>query len=272
MYDLVTVESFDLEKTYEYILSIQVRLDGFSFSIYNPEEKKILAFKSNSLNISNSKLIERRFKEWYKGEELLHHPYKKTRLIVFNKNFSLVPVTYYENHSKEDFARILFHNSSRLEYGENLVEDLNAKLLFALPEGLNKTIAKTIGECDILHPIKQLIKYLLANKPQPSLALLFEKQHIYLVAVQNGNILLTNTFKVNHINDILYYTLTALKQLNINPKATTLFCTGNSEYTTEAMLQLTNRFKKLVNIHPDYTIDNNTDSEDFLVNNALLFL
>ena len=56
MHDLVTEESFDLEKTYEYILSIQVSLDGFSFSILDITRKKYLALKSYP-NIKNQQTV-----------------------------------------------------------------------------------------------------------------------------------------------------------------------------------------------------------------------
>ena len=71
MSELVSYEWFDIEKTYKYILSIQVSLDGFSFSVLSQHEDNVLAFKTNQLKISSAALIPRRFNDWLESEELL---------------------------------------------------------------------------------------------------------------------------------------------------------------------------------------------------------
>jgi hypothetical protein len=58
MFDFV-IDSFDLEKTNEYILSIQINLDGFSFSIYSPVENKFVGSKVVPLKISNEFILNR---------------------------------------------------------------------------------------------------------------------------------------------------------------------------------------------------------------------
>ena len=52
MYDLVNETGFNLEKSQEYILSIQISLDGFSFSVVSPSDNKLLAFKKKTTGTS----------------------------------------------------------------------------------------------------------------------------------------------------------------------------------------------------------------------------
>ena len=137
-------ESIDLENTFEYILSIQVSLNGFSFSILYPIENKVLAFKNSPLKISNSGLLARRFKDWYESEEILHRNYQHTKLIVFSDKFTLIPEHLATPSSKEEVSHILFQDGSKLKFAENMVKPLKAKLLFTLPEGLS---GKTANQC-----------------------------------------------------------------------------------------------------------------------------
>ena len=154
MSELVSIESFDIEKTYEYILSIQVSLDGFSFSILSQHENEILAFSTNQLKISSTALIARRFNDWLESEELLKKPFKKIRVVVFSQKFTLIPEEYFREGLKQEIPPLLFGEDDEHEIAENAIGELATRLIFALPTGLNKVISEQIGECEIVHPVK----------------------------------------------------------------------------------------------------------------------
>ena len=76
MYDLVNETSFNLEKSQEYILSIQICLDGFSFSVVSPYDNKLLAFKSKPLEVNDEKLVAKYFKEWVDSNDIFQNSFK----------------------------------------------------------------------------------------------------------------------------------------------------------------------------------------------------
>lgn len=242
MHDLVTEQSFDLEKTYEYILSIQVSLNGFSFSVMLPENEKLLAYKSHTIKISSIALLTRHFSEWFKTEEIIQKPFKKNRIIISNEFFSLVPDVFFQESLKSLFPQLLYDEKNSVELAENVIPKLNAKLIFALPDGFNETIQSNIGECEIIHPVKLILNHLPEIPNENGLVLFFDSKNFYTILFNKQEVLLVNNFKMAHETDVLYYVLSMLKQLNISTKATAIFITGLSEYKDEIENKLKNIF------------------------------
>ena len=243
MHEFVTDKSFDLERTYEYILSIQVSLDGFSFSVVCPAENKLMAFKSTLLKISSNSLISRHFKEWINSEELLQKPFKKTRIIVFSNKFTLIPEKYSSDELKKEIPHLLFEENSELEIAENIINNLEARLIFTLPNGLNNVIREQIGECEIIHPIKIVTNDLSETESKNRLLIIFDSENFYVMLFNKNKILLSNCFKQSHANDIVYYVLTVLKQLDIEPQTTELLYAGKLNQEDEII----NILKKYIN-------------------------
>lgn len=248
MYDLVTDKSFDLEKTYEYILSIQVSLNGFSFSILSSAEDKILAFKTIRLKISNSALISRRFKEWLESEEILKKPFKKVRIIVFSKHFTLVPEKYSHNNLKLEIPKLLFEENTDLEVAENVISTLKTRLLFTLPNGLNSIVQQQIGECEIIHPVKIILNKLPKTEKENGLVLLFDTNDFYLILFNKSKVILTNSYKIANKNDALYYILTTLKQVSVALSQTELYLTESEYNLSEYKESLQPYFKEIRNL------------------------
>jgi hypothetical protein len=244
MHDLETDESFDLNNTYEYILSIQVNLDGFSFSVVCPKKNKLVAFKNSLLKISNYSLITRRFKEWIDSETLFQKPFKKIRIIVFGNKFTLIPEQFSGKELKKEIPSLLFEGNNDLEIVKNSLNKQEAQLLFALPNGLNRVIKEQFDECEILHPIKIATNLFLETEKDYSLLLIFDSNNFYLTLFNKNNILLTNSFSWAHSNDAVYYVLTVLSQLGIEPQSTDLLYAGKVDKEDETIMILEKQFNK----------------------------
>jgi hypothetical protein len=237
MHELVTDNSlFDLEKTYEYILSIQVRLDGFSFSILS--NNQLVAFKSVQLKISSNSLITRHFTEWIKTEELLQKPFKKISIVIFSEKFSLIPEDYFQESLKTEISKLLFDRDDKPEIAVNSISKLKTRLIFTLPKGLNSVIQENIGECEIIHPVKTVLNNL-PETDKNGLVLLFNKNSFYAVLYNGNKVLVANSFKTTHATDVVFYLLTMLKQLEIQTSEIALFITesANKLPGIEAALQ-----------------------------------
>jgi hypothetical protein len=221
MHNLVTDRLlFDIEKTYEYILSIQVRLDGFSFSILSNNQS--IAFKSVQLKISSNTLITRHFAEWTEQEELLQKPFKKISIVIFTEKFSLIPDDFFKESLKIEISELLFGENYETEIAVNSISKFGTRLIFALPKGLNKVILEKFGECEIIHPVKTVLNNL-PETEKNGLVLLLNKNSFYAVLYNSNNILLANSFYTAHATDVVFYLLTMLKQFGIQTSQTGLF-------------------------------------------------
>jgi len=246
MYGLVTDKSFKVEKTFVYILSIQVSLNGFSFSILSQTEDKLLAFKAEPLKISNPALISRRFEEWVNSEELLKKPFSKIRLIYFSKQFSLLPDQYSQKDVKLKTGEFLFEDSSKQEIAENVIQIFNSKLLFCLPKGFNQVVQDQIGEHTVVHPVKIVLNNLPKINEGIGLVLLFDVNNFYLVLFDDSKVLLTNNFNIANENDALYYVFSTLKQLFVPASQTHLYL-SDSQSNLTTYKELFQRYFKEIN-------------------------
>ena len=211
MHELVTDEYFDLEKTKEYILSIQVSLGGFSFSIICPNEKQLLALQNTPLTISNEKFISRRFNEWVNSVDLLQKTYKETRIVVASEFFTLVPEAFYDEQKNREIIYPILEVDATEKIVDNKLENFDSRLLFAIPPRLGDNLENVT----FLHPVKLLIENQTITNSQNELILWFTPGGCYLILYDSKQILLANHFKITHENDVIYYVLTTLKQLGI---------------------------------------------------------
>ena len=238
MHEFVTDKSFDLKKTFEYILSIQVSLDGFSFSVVCPTKNKLLVFNHTPLKISSESLITRRFNDWISSESLLSRTFKKVRVILFSKEFTLVPEKYFNSEIKAEIPDLLFENKKDTEIAENIIIDQKSRIIFSLPNGLHKVISEHFGECEIIHPIKLVANQHFKTDKEYDLNLIIETGNFYITLLKDDKIFLSNNFDYTHTNDLIYYVLTILKQLSISPKETELVYSGTlKDKNTLSVLQ-----------------------------------
>ncbi len=264
--------SFDLKKSKEYILSIQVSLDGFSFSVVRPSDQRLLCFKKSELKISSLSLLARRFKEWTDSENILQNSFQKTRIIVFSDKFTLVPSKFYDSEHNNLFTNILFENGSNLNMAENRIEKINASLLFNIPEELEKTIHEVYEECEIIHPLSLIAEHFPEDEEGKSLVLFFNDKNLYFVLFENRSLMMANNFRINHANDIIYFVLTTLKQLGIATKEIKLSYAGKSPYSSGAQTNLKETFLSVREILPSGLNTNNTISDQLINEHLIQFL
>jgi hypothetical protein len=255
MHGLVTDEYFDLEKTKEYILSIQVSLGGFSFSVIHPNENRLLALQHTPGTISNERFISRRFNEWLESEKLLQQSYKETRIIVSTEKFTLVPEMFYNEQKKREIMHPVLETDATGNIGVNRIETFETRLLFAIPPQLETTL----DHATLMHPVKLLIE----NRPkitaENGLILWFNSGGCYLVLYKANQLLLTNYFKITHENDVIYYVLTTFKQLGVAPGKTELQM-GGEMAEKESIQNLLKKYFSSVNfLKPKGEIQINTE-------------
>ena len=256
MFDFDTDAAFDIEKTSEYILSIQVSLDGFSFSVAQPDENRMLAFRHTPLMISSEAILSRHFDAWAQAQNLLQKPFQKTRLIVFSPRFSLIPEMFYHEDMKEAVSQKLFGKDDELEIAENFIEQMKARLIFALPAGLNETAQKFFEGCKMVHPLKLILNNPPETEQDYSLSLLFDAQNFYAVLREQNRVLLVNNFKIAHIADVVYFALNTLQQLKIPPRNTELFLSGSCTDTESMANGLMPYFEKISFLKPVAKLQN----------------
>ncbi len=240
MYDFID-DSFSRKNSHEYILSIQVNLNGFSFCI-RELSGRMLCFKHIDLKISGDQFISRRFADWCDEEELLQLPYNQKQLVYTGTRFSLLPQQMESEELKSDLRELLLKAGDEEEYAENWIKEVQAKLIFVLPPEFTGTVKEKLGEVRISHIVQKLIHWQDVQANDSGLLIFFNHKDLYLLVKQNKQLILANVFKVNHSNDVIYYALSVAKQLKVELKSCKVTISGQSSLKTSLDEQLQQHF------------------------------
>ncbi len=272
MSELVTDKLFDLNNIYEYKLSIQVSLDGFSFFIVTTENK-LAAFKHSPLKISSENFIARRFEEWLQTEQLLLKNYRQVEVIFFTNKFTLIPKKYFNPEKIPIVFQQLFGNTVDDRILENPVGQSDYYLCFAIPKLLYNIIQQKFANCKVLHPVNILSKVISGlNFEKYSLILLFNENSYYFLLSEGNKMLLANSYTFVHLNDVVYYLLSTLKELEIPMQKTRLFLSGLTKQYDETEANLSVYFKDIVHLKPESAVNFNSDIFTFDIHRFVTLL
>jgi hypothetical protein len=245
MDSLKTDPTFDINRAEEYKLSIQVSLDGFSFSVIHPGEKRLLALQHSPVPVSSENLLGRRFREWYENEELLKKKFAKTRLLFSSPRITLVPAKFYDYEKQSSLAELVFGNLGANATRDNYWPGVEGNLVFTIPESLQKVFDQKFPGNLIVHPLSVYNKRILQKKSSGSnlVAAYFEKSWFSLLLYENEQLQLVNSFSTSHPTDVLFYILSVLKQQDISAKETRLLLAGDISQEGEIYISLSQWFK-----------------------------
>ena len=194
MHDLVQ-ENFDLDKSKEYILSIQASLDGFSFSVYDPNSNSILSFHNSNVKISSVDLITRRFEEWLDSKDVLGNPFAKVTFYYHSKDFTTIPESFQASDYNNVYETLIFDSEKKSVLQKNKIAESNYWAYFTIPTSLKELVVDTFESVEFKHPIESII---FENKiEQPVLKLYFTSGYFHLVLNNSGKIELVNTFETS---------------------------------------------------------------------------
>jgi hypothetical protein len=220
-------QTFQPETTGEKILSIQASLNGFSFSIVCPQQKKLLYFKDFSLKISNTNLLSRHFESLFSEATILQNNFHRIFPIYHSQNFTLVPEQFCHKQIDKEITPLLFENNDQLSWLHNKIDSLEAELLFAIPASFKEALRKRWPLARTIHPLELLIGRETNAENQNCLQLLFENDHFSLALYCNNTLKLINNFSFKHPNDVVFFVLTVLRQFSIPAKNISVQYAGN---------------------------------------------
>ena len=268
MFDFITDDSFDIEKTKQYSLSIQVSLDGFSFLVVHTSEKRVVAYISTPLKISSENLIARRLKEWLEAEDLLKKPFSSVCAFIFTENFTLVPAEYSGDKQIENLTTYLFQQDSNNKLIENKIDAFNAQLIFTIPtEVMDVLHLQFNNNIKIIHPVTNLLICPVESKKRNSAVILTTKKYFYLIVTRNSKLILANSFMAEHLNDLVYNVLNTFQQLKIARSETDLYVSGSRNENSEIEDLLKPYFENISNLKIEGLITNPE-----IINQSLLLL
>ncbi len=233
-----TNKNVDFKNPQENHLSIQLRLDGFSFCIYNKIQEEIGAFASfefdqNSISpYQHLELVE----ELFKQEELLQLKFQSVSVAHFNNLVTQVPKPFFDKTKLSEYLqytiKVLENDFIAFDYFKNS-EIVNVYIPFV---NINNFLIDQYGSFVYKHSSTILIENLLNTYKNTAEAICFvnvTQSNFEIVVLKNSQLLLFNCFTFKTKEDFIYYILFTAEQLNLNPETFKLILLGDIEEDSE---------------------------------------
>lgn len=224
---------FDLEKLNQYILSCEISATSFLCTVIEPIDNENISFEkyefpSHQESISTSDYLA----SIYETHDFLKSlKWKSIDIIIDSQLFTLIPLDLF---NKEYTSRYLqLAKGCQLTELEEIHaykhEDLGIVNLYSSDRELYNWLSDTytLVEVNFIHKTSQLINSgKCANKAQTAF-IHFGNQYFTIIVMADGALKYCNRFAYKTSEDLVYYVLFAMNELEIEPDEIKLKLNGN---------------------------------------------
>ncbi|MGL4520729.1 MAG: DUF3822 family protein [Phocaeicola sp.] len=254
------IPRIDLTQSEHYTLSIRLSADGFSFSIYSLEDRKIM-FRPYTVNEAYS--MTANIREWLTQSDELKLPFKKVNIVVDSNRFTTIPFELFNDEMSE---ALFYHNHTPIN-NEIVLCNVLGKSNLALLFGMDKYAHQLLNEqfpMARFYASKSTVTELLCqhtNRPPKSKALYayLRQNQLELYAYSGHEPLLLNSYPCQQGSDQIYYILTAWNKLGLCQEREKLYLIGNERIKEEIVSQVKEYIKEVE--MPHFTPLPSSDSE-----------
>jgi len=234
---LVIDKSFNNDLLNNYHLSIELSPKSLSYCIIDPKRLRCNLLYSINYN-SQEDLTILLTKDNYITEEFL-----SKSIALTNYPNTLVPKKVYNEKDKENVFSIN-HNLDEIILTDNL-KNSNIKNIYSIPKSLHQTINNVIPDIKIKSQSSILIDYLLSMRYNIKKMTLYIKDSFVNILITNNNkLLFQNKFKFTTKEDLLFYTLFCIQELNLSTEKINTEVYGN---ISESEFQLLYEYIRNIN-------------------------
>ena len=224
-------ESLNKAHSNSYELSIQMSLDGFSFTIFNTLNSKFLSLESAELNyLENPEEFSHTFREYAGDHPWLGEAFAKTAIFMEAPKSTLVPGPLFRDEDKEPLARFNFEVTDGMDVFHDHLNSVDAYLLYLVPKALRELVDGLFpGHSLKCHASLLIEELLILNKNLPAVKRMFvnvRHAQLDIVITEGKQLLFYNSFPYHSKQDFIYFIIFVIEQLNLNPEELELKLSG----------------------------------------------
>jgi len=229
-------ESFSQGMVKNTLLMIVAERGRMLYSIVDQDRNKAVVLKEYQLlneDENDGEYLPGFFSRILEEDELLSalQP-DQVLLSVFSQQQTLIPNPLYSKDHLEEMLGITNSLNDGLDLYADEITSANAHIVYAVPVNLLKEIGDQFKNAILFHGAKAVIEsQLRLNKLESnSKVAVFVRNNYFDVVITKGKELkLFNSYPYQSSEDLMYYLLFTMEQLQLNPDQTTVTCYGEIE-------------------------------------------
>jgi len=230
--DIVFIdETFDLNQTRNYHISIQAGLNGYSFSVLDPLRNKYILLKHYAFPAGfTAELLEEKIAELNKNDEFLSREYKSSLFSFQSPRYTLIPGPLFSKDNLKDYFEFNHYLEDLDEIHYNTLKSVDAFNVFVIPAEISNLFHRSLGTVRFFNHItpfieRALIHYGGRKAGKTVLANVYGSNADILV-IEGDKLLFCNTFPWKTEEDIGFFVLYVFEQMKLGGEDTPLILSG----------------------------------------------
>jgi len=225
-------KSFSETNTGSYYLSLQFGKRGLAYTIFNPDAKKYTIFDAytyNDLDLNEDVGVV--FEQLFAEKKWLEQRFQKVFFILDHAVTTLMPPPLFMEENVRQYLTFNHPDEVPQLACFNILKNTHVVDVFGIPETIDELVRKTWPNAQYLHCSSVIIESLSINyKNKIGLNTLFlnlRDEGFDLVYFKNKKLHFYNFFRFHTKEDFIYFLLSAIEELELNPEEVELVLSGN---------------------------------------------
>ena len=234
-------ETLDINITQSYFLSIQVNLNGLSFSVLDPVREKYIAFEHKTFpkDLIFDDLLNY-LEDYLDHHELLNCSFKSTKLAWITNRNTLIPVSFFNVQNLKKYFEFnqKLEELDEIHYSE--LKYVDAYSVFIIPNQIATIFTRKFKQIQFYNQQIPFIEHAVYKHHSESKKILanVNEDFIDICITENGKLLLYNNFLYKNEMDLAYFILYTFDQFDIDTKQTELILSGLIDSSSSAYTKL----------------------------------
>lgn len=217
------IQGFDIEKLYQYQLSCEVSESSFSCSVIDTiDDQTIVSEKYDFPESKEKNSISFYLTQIYAIHDFLKSlKWKSIEIIIDNQSFTLVPTDLFKKEYTTRYLQLA--KGSYITVNEEVHtythKDLGIVNIYSTDRELINWFSNTYPLIDLKyrHKTSQMIDMAIFTTKAQTAFLYFSNHHFTMVITANGTLKFCNRFEYKTAQDLVYYVLFTMNELEIEP-------------------------------------------------------
>lgn len=230
MYEFVFLdETLDINTTQSYHISIQISLNGFSFSILDTVRNKYVALTNYPYN-KQKEISGDQLNGILKKDEFLSRKYKGSSYYFITDKATIIPSPLFKKDKIKEYLNFNqpLDKDDKIFY--NPIKNSGSYVIYSVPGYISEIMEKQFTDIKTYHQSVPFLEQVLQKNQSGGFehtAFIYFSEGIFDIAVSKSKkLLLYNQFKYRNENDFIYFVLYVFEQLTLHPKKTLLILSG----------------------------------------------
>ena len=250
---------FDQALTSQYSLSIRIDPDGLSFSVYSHLVSRYIGLESLTLQNSTAfqsaesakALFSDHLSRFLNQHAWILKPFRHTCIIVNSLNYTLIPHVLYDPSQKETYLQFVHSQAESYKFYDHFLNSAEAWVVFSVHKSIVEIIEQYFDSARILHHAGAMIETILPryrhSEFRNPVFVNVRDGSFDIIVLKEGKLYYCNSFDWKANEDLVYFLIFVLDQLDLNPENVPVLLSGSID-PASPLFELLQRYIRHVDL------------------------